>query len=201
VNHYSQFAEDTWLAEHLQHITDGLYVDVGAHHPVIDSVTYAFYEAGWHGVTIEPDHTHFADHRELRPRDHLVTSAISYQAGQVTYYRVPGSGLSTTVESFVPRIHEHGFQTEAIYVPGERLDAILDEYVGLEQSIHFMSIDVEGSEPDVLRTLGEYRPWFIVIEAVEPLTRRMNRNRWRGYLPNDYQHVHYDGVNDFWELS
>jgi len=38
--------------------------------------------------------------------------------------------------------------------------------------IHFLKIDVQGSESDVLRGCDfvRYRPWIVVIEATEPLS-------------------------------
>ena len=54
----------------------GFYIDVGANHPRIDSVTLAFYERGWRGINIEPlPHLH----RELeqeRPEDLNLNLAI-----------------------------------------------------------------------------------------------------------------------------
>ena len=35
-------------------LPQGFYIDVGANHPRIDSVTLAFYERGWRGINIEP---------------------------------------------------------------------------------------------------------------------------------------------------
>ncbi len=32
----------------------GTYMDVGAHHPVLESNTHFFHERGWRGTNIEP---------------------------------------------------------------------------------------------------------------------------------------------------
>ncbi len=52
---YAQNGEDVVLARAFRDRREGTYVDVGAGHPVEDSVTYAFYLAGWRGVNIEPN--------------------------------------------------------------------------------------------------------------------------------------------------
>src|SRR2546422_7104389 len=65
---YSQNAEDVRLWRVLQDLDDGFYVDVGAGHPNLDSVTQLFYERGWSGINIEPG-PHYADLAENRPRD------------------------------------------------------------------------------------------------------------------------------------
>jgi hypothetical protein len=41
---YAQNLEDVMLYRALKHVECGFYIDVGAQHPVIDSVTKAFYD-------------------------------------------------------------------------------------------------------------------------------------------------------------
>lgn len=49
----SQFEEDGIIAELLPQRC-GVYVDIGAYHPISDSNTYALYQRGWHGLAIDP---------------------------------------------------------------------------------------------------------------------------------------------------
>lgn len=51
---YAQNFEDVMLWRALGHIENGFYVDIGAQHPTIDSVSKAFYERGWSGINVEP---------------------------------------------------------------------------------------------------------------------------------------------------
>src|SRR5713101_373530 len=66
---YAQNFEDVMLHRALADVEHGFYVDVGAGDPVIDSVTKAFYDRGWHGINIEPDRGYFAKLKAPRPRD------------------------------------------------------------------------------------------------------------------------------------
>src|SRR3954451_14572299 len=52
---YAQNFEDVMLARALAHVRDGFYIDLGAQHPTVDSVSRAFYELGWRGVHVEPN--------------------------------------------------------------------------------------------------------------------------------------------------
>jgi uncharacterized membrane protein len=52
---YAQNGEDVVLSRAFADQEFGFYVDVGACHPVEDSVTLHFYERGWQGVNVEPD--------------------------------------------------------------------------------------------------------------------------------------------------
>ena len=56
-------------------IANGFYIDVGAGHPVYDNVSFAFYLAGWRGITVEPNPALAALGRAVRPRDHLYRRA------------------------------------------------------------------------------------------------------------------------------
>jgi hypothetical protein len=68
---YAQAKEDIHLLRALAGVRHevGFYIDVGAWDPDIDSVTKLFYDAGWHGINIEPSTKWFARLIEKRPRD------------------------------------------------------------------------------------------------------------------------------------
>ena len=51
---YAQNFEDVMLWRALGHIKGGVYIDVGAYDPLVDSVSKAFYEHGWRGIHLEP---------------------------------------------------------------------------------------------------------------------------------------------------
>ncbi len=51
---YAQNGEDVVLARVFGDRRAGFYVDVGAGHPVVDSVTKHFYDLGWRGINVEP---------------------------------------------------------------------------------------------------------------------------------------------------
>ena len=52
---YAQRFEDFHLWRCFGDRSDGFYIDIGAGHPVYDNVSFAFYLAGWRGITVEPN--------------------------------------------------------------------------------------------------------------------------------------------------
>ena len=52
---FAQNREDLMLDGILRTVSVGFYVDVGANHPDMDSVTKLFYEKGWSGINVEPN--------------------------------------------------------------------------------------------------------------------------------------------------
>jgi hypothetical protein len=64
---YAQNFEDVMLERALAEIENGFYVDVGAWHPDLDSVTRHFFGRGWRGVNIENVFDHFLVARMMIP--------------------------------------------------------------------------------------------------------------------------------------
>ena len=107
---YAQNAEDVVLWRALGHVKQGRYVDVGANHPHIHSISQSFYERGWHGVTIEPMRDLAALHRHERPKDILVQAVASDTDNEtvISGFR-PGTGLSSLVAEVGEHSRQKGF--------------------------------------------------------------------------------------------
>ena len=62
-------------------------------HPVQDSVTKWFYDAGWRGVNVEPVPSLFQRFKKDRPRDVNIASAVGGSAqGVVTFHTFGETG-------------------------------------------------------------------------------------------------------------
>ena len=73
---YAQNQEDVLLSLALHDVEQGFYVDIGASHPEVDSVTKYFYERGWFGINVEPTQESFDRFLKERPRDTNLKVAI-----------------------------------------------------------------------------------------------------------------------------
>jgi FkbM family methyltransferase len=177
-------------------------VDVGANDPVVYSVTYAFYQQGWRGITIDPMHAYAEKLRAERPGDLVVEAAVSDDpSGSVTLHQIADSGLSTLLDDVGEGHRSAGFTVEDVIVPARRLDDILQDagWDGLD--IHLMVIDTEGAEKSVLNTidLRRWRPWVMVVEATRPLTTEQSHESWEPILLEaGYQLCLFDGLSRFY---
>jgi FkbM family methyltransferase len=199
---YAQNGEDVVLWRALGSVSAGRYVEVGANDPSHDSVTRAFYDRGWSGITIEPV-PYFADlQRAQRPRDHLVQAAITNSGpGEITLHVVPGTGLSTIVDAVSNRHSQAGIEHVDLVVPTMRLDDVLEESEWSGRDIHFMLIDVEGAEGDVLASvdLQRWRPWVLVVESTAPTSTVTTHGDWEpGLLARGYEYCFFDGISRFY---
>lgn len=196
---YAQNFEDVILMRALRHVEKGTYVDVGAHHPIYDSVSFAFYQKGWRGVHVEPA-PHFAQIiREGRPDERVIEAAISAESGPLTFYSIGETGMGTGSPEVAAQHQGSGYAVEPIVVPRMRLSSVLDSFAG--QPIHWLKIDVEGMEADVVASWGASlaRPWIVVIESTRPNSQEAAHEEWESRIVElGYEFLYFDGLNRFY---
>jgi len=199
---YAQNGEDVVLWRVLGHVEDGVYVDVGGWDPDEDSVTRLFYERGWRGIDIEPVPDFAAKFRRRRPHNEVVEAVITDQGtDEVVLHRFGTSGLSTVKDELAERHVEAGLAGEDIAVPARRLDDVLGGSSLVGDTIHFLKIDVEGAEAQVVRSvdLQRWRPWVLVIEATEPNSVASSHEEWEPLvLAAGYTFALFDGLSRFY---
>ena len=197
---YAQNCEDVLLWRALQSVSHGFYIDVGASDPDEYSVTRAFYLRGWRGINVEPVPRDHARLLENRPRDINLAVAAGSGDGTLTIYDVPSSpGLGTSVRSIADEHCRRGLEVEPHEVPMMTLTRICDEHATGE--IHFLKIDVEGAEADVLGGMdfAKRRPWVVVVEATLPGTQTESHQEWEPtLLEGGYSFVYFDGLNRYY---
>jgi FkbM family methyltransferase len=199
---FAQNGEDVVLWRALGSQISGRYVDVGANHPTVDSVTRAFYDRGWRGIAVEPVPA-FADRfRAERPEDIVVQAAITDHSGDsVTLHEFRDTGLSTMVDKFADRHRESGRDVNNITVATLTLDDVLTNAGWSGSDIHFVSIDTEGAEEGVLAgfDLNRWRPWVLVIESTAPNTTQPTYAVWEEMVTSaGYQFCLFDGLSRFY---
>ncbi len=196
---YAQNFEDVLLWRALGHIRDGFYIDVGAWHPETDSVTRAFYDRGWRGINIEPGAENVMRLRAARQRDLTLAIAAGDAPGQATLYTVPGTGLSNLAGELAGGYAASGLTVQPGTVKVQTLREICRAHAPAE--IHFLKIDVEGSERAVLAgcDFAAFRPWIVLVEATAPMSALPTHAEWEPLLlAADYCFVWFDGLNRFY---
>jgi FkbM family methyltransferase len=197
---HAQHGEDVVIWRALGQVEDGVYVDVGAADPVIDSVTLSLYERGWHGIHVEAFEHYASRLRAARPRDVVVQTAAGAEAGSITFYAVPETGLSTVDPEQADALRAQGWSVRPTTLPVRTLDDILGEHLPQGQEIHVLKIDVEGAEERVLSgtDLARWRPWIVVVEATRPNSTERTDQLWNHHLvAAGYVPCMFDGLNQW----
>ena len=189
-----------WRA--LGHVREGRYIDIGAGEPEADSVTLAFYERGWRGVNVEPLAGPFKRLQLARARDVNLNLAVGAEEGDAVLYVVgEETGLSTLDEKLAARHSVKGWTTTKREVRKATLASICAAHLeGCE--VHFLKIDAEGAELDVLKgaDFERWRPWLIVVESVDPVEHLPQHEAMEREVlsPAGYSKVWFDGLNRFY---
>ena len=157
-------------------LTRGFFIEVGANDGVKQSNTLYFEKyLGWSGLLIEPIPALAKKCRKNRPNcivenAALVSFAYPEKSITLTYCGLMSvvAGYRVDEEKFLKsgrRFLKKGDVTHNISVSAKPLSDILDHY-GL-QKIDFLSLDVEGYEPEVLRGVDfkKHIICWILIEA------------------------------------
>lgn len=192
---YAQNFEDVLLWRALRHVEHGRYLDIGAQDPVNDSVSRAFYEAGWRGVHVEPTACCAELLREARPDETVIEAAVTDAPGPIPFYEL--GGLSSGRADVAEHHKKSGHQPQTILVPTVRLENLFGL---LDGEVHWLKIDVEGMEADVLRSWGNssIRPWILVIESTFPNSEKPTHNLWvEDVLRRGYAEVFFDGLSRY----
>lgn len=196
---YAQNYEDVMLRRALRDVRQGFYIDVGAQHPINESVTKAFYEQGWRGINVEPVAAWFTLLEQDRPHDINLNLAVGTERSHLTLFEVAGTGLSTTDPALAQSYREEGREVIERRVKTRPLDDILAEH--RVDEVHFMKVDCEGAEKAALQSisLSTVRPWVIVLEAMEPNRQVPTHGQWEDLLTGrGYKLAYRDGLNRFY---
>lgn len=197
---YTPNLEDVLLRRCFPELTDGFYVDIGAHHPTNASVTRWFYEQGWSGINVEPGEGIVAL-RADRERGINLELAVSDHVGETTFWVHSGNTGTSTLQDAVPvLVAERAGEIKPIKVQLSTLPAILDEHAP-DKHLQFLKIDAKGAADAIIAAADwtRHRPEVVVVESSEPDTNVRMKAAWQEVLEkNHYLFAFFDGINDFW---
>jgi FkbM family methyltransferase len=196
---YAQNLEDVILWRMLGRFGPGFYIDVGANDPTSDSMTRGFYDLGWHGINVEPVREHLEDLKKARPRDVNLGIAVGNRPGEIELHESTVKGWSTASTEVAALHRAQGQFHRTVLVPMQTLATICEQHA--PEAIHFLKIDVEGFEKEVLEgaDFQRYRPWIIVIEATRPNSNVPSFAAWEPLLMKaGYIFGYFDGLNRFY---
>jgi FkbM family methyltransferase len=170
---YSQQGEDIVVRGifDLLHLAKPSYIDIGAYHPIVNSNTYLLYLGGSRGVLVEPNPAFTPLLRSTRPGDRVLPIGIGIREdGAADYYVIAGPGqdntFSKTQADELVRQHGPSALQAVIKMPLRTLSHVLDEEFPTGGP-DFFSIDIEGMDLDVLKTLDweRHRPKVFCVET------------------------------------
>jgi FkbM family methyltransferase len=172
----------------------GFYVDVGAFSPKQSSNTYYFYRKGWRGINIDAAPGSMQAFRLIRPRDVNLEVAISEEEGEASFFFWSTHACINTLSFDHARELERevGARPSQLRVRTRTLTSVLDEHHPPSQPIDFLSVDVEGHDLHVLRSLDwtKYRPELVLVEDHKTAVREIAASPISAFLEGVGYSVH-----------
>jgi len=152
---------------------NGFFIDIGAHDGVtINNTLYFEKYNNWSGINIEPIKKVYDKLVVNRPNSININCAISNNDGTAEFLSNDGytEMLSGLKDNFDPRHLERlqkennqmGSTTQTITVITKKLETICDEYN--INHINYLSIDVEGAEFEVIKSINFDKIFIDIIE-------------------------------------
>jgi FkbM family methyltransferase len=170
---HSQDGQDAYLENCIfKGHKNGFYVDVGAHDGVtINNTLYFEKNNNWTGINIEPIKKVFDRLVDNRPNNINLNCAVCNNDGETDFLCNTGytemiSGIKNTFDArHMKRLQNENMQmgstTEVIKVNTKKLETILDE--NNISHINYLSIDVEGAEFEVIKSINFDKVFIDVI--------------------------------------
>lgn len=174
MEYYSQHKQDYILeTEIFNSFKNGFFVDVGAHDgKSINNTLHFENNHNWTGINIEPLPDVFNKLTQNRPKCKNYNVAIDENEGESTFIRGVGytEMISGLTKHYDPRhtnrlnteINRYGGSKEELKVKTKRLESIFDE--NNIKHVHYLTIDVEGAEFAVIKSINFDKVFIDVIE-------------------------------------
>lgn len=199
---FGQNAEDVILTRAFQGTQNGTYVDAGAGHPTLGSITKNLYDhLGFYGVEIEPIPYLAGLLTKERPLNKVINVGIGTKSSNTNFYECKSDWALSTFDKKLKTQHEsQGKNFETQDVPLRTLNEILEEDKNVNPGFELLKLDIEGWETKILTTfnLQKWRPQIILAETTTPGTNPSRINTTAETLkPHGYEETFFDGTNPF----
>lgn len=169
---FSQCGEDIimlFLAEHILHLEEIYYLDLGANDPMKFNNTYLFYKKGWHGVSVDPNSYFKKLYKSTRPDDKFVCAGVGVENSKIKFFEIEPHTLSTFSEQEAKYYTSSGVHTikSIENKPVHTVEKILKKYCRKKPNL--MTIDIEGFDLEILKSINfsDWKPDIICAETLE----------------------------------
>lgn len=208
---YSQCGEDIIVKYvfELRGIRNPSYIDIGANDPFYLNNTAIFYNSRCRGINIEANPKLMPLFEEQRPEDINLNVGIGEKDGELDFFIMEDSTLSTFSKTECEYLIKNGQKLSIVQkIKVTTVSKILLAHFN-NISPDFLSIDVEGIDFEILKTIDFFKhsPKIICVEAAEysPIGAGVRRDELIAFLESknyyEYANTNLNAImvrKDFW---
>ncbi len=194
---FSQFGEDLIIESIISNKKDGIYVDIGANHPIKFNNTFLFYKKGWRGINIEPNPNRFFLFKLFRKKDINLNIGIGKENSTLDFYIFKEDTLCTFEKDVAKKYQNMGHKLKKI----KKINVFSLKEIFIKnlkhRNIDILTIDTEGYDMEVLKSndWNIYRPDLIILETLEYKKDRTGKKL--NYLFDPYmESIGYNKIAD-----
>ncbi len=194
---YSQSGEDIFIINFMKKkkLVKGIYVDIGAFHPIKYSNTCLLFKSGWSGINIDLNQTAIDYFNILRPNDKNICCAVSnIQKKTKVFIKSIFSPLNSISKKHAVNLNFASKNDQSYLVKTKKFNSLI------KKNFDFLNIDIEGLDYAVLKSINFkfYTPKLICIEIL----KNSNLKKIKSYLKKfNYFYVKKCTTSYFFELK
>lgn len=164
----------------------GIAIDIGAYDPIWINNTYELEQRGWNCYCIEPN-PHMISKLKLHRKNVLEYAVGNRNEDNVNFYIFQKPIVNEAGDTgLIYKDSMRKYLTETIKVKLRTFSWLMGEQIH-ENHIDLLSIDVEGTEMDVLSTFDSIK-WQPKVIIIENLSQTIDQHIWfkeHGYTRNN----------------
>ena len=173
---YAQLNQDRSVLKHYQFMKGGYFAEIGASDGIYFSNTYLLEKNyGWKGICVEPIPQKFEQLVKNRPNSVCFNDAVFSESGREFEFAIAGFDLLSGIVDFID-CHTEAKACQKIKVKTITMDQVLKQ-AGAPTFIEYLSVDTEGTELEVLKSIDYETYHFGIIHLehnfVEPRRTEM----------------------------
>lgn len=200
VKYFSEAGQDEYIDTLLKKKRNGVFIDIGGYDGWRGSNTL-FFEIfrGWNGLLIEPVRTTYDEAKKIR-NCKCLNVCVDSSEGTRNFIEIKKgytqmSGILENIEeNILENIRKNPSHEENVY----KIETKTLENIFLENNISqidYISMDIEGSEKDILETFP-FNKFNVNVWSIE--NNSGNENIKELMILNDYKLVEFIGVDEIW---
>lgn len=188
---YSFGGVDLLIDYIFKNVKKGVYLDIGAQHPIANNNTYLLHKRGWKGINIDLDNKNIDLFKIARKKDLNIKAAISSdETVKKLYYYHKGSPINTISKDNAEK--QKAKVAEIKEIRTTTINKILEK--NQYKKINYLNIDVEGHELQVLKGMDliRYGPDVISVEFLDLNMKELEfkNNNIKNVIDSDlYKHM------------
>jgi len=201
-NTYSQLNQDLNVLSVLNYKKNGYYVEIGASDGITLSNTYLLEkEYDWKGICVEPIPYRYNELIANRPNSYCCDSAIYNKSNTEVVFDIANNyDLLSGINETMNNSHKEEVETNKsqILVKTITFNDLLEKY-NSPLFIDYLSLDTEGSELEILKSVNFNKYTFGIID-VEHNYQEDTRNKIRELLiTNGYKYIRENSWDDCYQ--